>query len=354
MAGGKSKKVMCEKKTIHVPEVVTVERAPFAARLTCPLCDDIYEEATTITLCLHTFCRKCIVEKLQEEENCPVCDVHIGATPSDKLRPDYNIQSLREKFFPPKSTQPEQANSSESVLHAESSVEAQSADPTHELEVNDSPHRPAQTRRHRKKGGKKKGSAHHRQGPVINEPVVEKEGKQAEENQEEGHELASSEIESSSQSKEKECSDNSEIVKPLNSLALSKGKEKEKDKHDTGSSGTTGNMSGTVTGTGTGVLTGQPERKFTAVWFSLVASHDPDGSMTVAYIQKYLAQKLSLSDESEVEVVCQNLPVSPAVSMYDLVELWLQTPPKQKIRASVGQSAEKFMMVLHYRKAKNN
>ncbi|KAI4326537.1 hypothetical protein MLD38_031842 [Melastoma candidum] len=82
--------------------VVTVRGDKIAAFLTCPLCHKLLREATTISECLHSFCRKCIYEKIQEEElhYCPVCNIHLGSVPLEKLRPDHNLQDVRSKIFP--------------------------------------------------------------------------------------------------------------------------------------------------------------------------------------------------------------------------------------------------------------
>lgn len=68
----------------------------------CPLCHKLLREATTISLCLHTFCRKCIYEKLSDEDNdsCPECHISLGCVPLEKLRPDHNMQDIRAKIFP--------------------------------------------------------------------------------------------------------------------------------------------------------------------------------------------------------------------------------------------------------------
>ncbi|XP_074311444.1 E3 ubiquitin protein ligase DRIP2-like isoform X1 [Silene latifolia] len=82
--------------------VVKVRSEKIMACMTCPLCNKLLKEATTISLCLHTFCRKCIYEKLSDEDNdsCPVCDINLGCIPVDKLRPDHNLQDIRSKIFP--------------------------------------------------------------------------------------------------------------------------------------------------------------------------------------------------------------------------------------------------------------
>lgn len=68
--------------------VVKVKRETLESCMTCPLCNKLLKEATTISLCLHTFCRKCIYEKLSDEgmDCCPVCDIELGCLPVDKLR----------------------------------------------------------------------------------------------------------------------------------------------------------------------------------------------------------------------------------------------------------------------------
>ncbi|KAJ8770273.1 hypothetical protein K2173_012743 [Erythroxylum novogranatense] len=83
-------------------QVVKVKRETLEACMTCPLCTNLLKEATTISLCLHTFCRKCIYVKLSDEEVdcCPVCKIDLGVLPVEKLRPDHNLQDIRAKIFP--------------------------------------------------------------------------------------------------------------------------------------------------------------------------------------------------------------------------------------------------------------
>ncbi|ONK65223.1 uncharacterized protein A4U43_C07F34940 [Asparagus officinalis] len=70
--------------------------------MTCPLCKKLLRDATTIYECLHTFCRKCILEKLTDEEVdcCPICNIDLGCVPVEKLRPDHSLQDVRAKIFP--------------------------------------------------------------------------------------------------------------------------------------------------------------------------------------------------------------------------------------------------------------
>ncbi|CAL9153630.1 unnamed protein product [Musa hybrid cultivar] len=82
-------------------QVVRVKRERLVARMTCPICHKLLRDATTISECLHTFCRKCIYEKLNEEADCcPVCNIPLGCVPVEKLRADHNLQDLRAKIFP--------------------------------------------------------------------------------------------------------------------------------------------------------------------------------------------------------------------------------------------------------------
>ncbi|XP_075086464.1 E3 ubiquitin protein ligase DRIP2-like [Nicotiana tabacum] len=102
------------------------------------------------------------------------------------------------------------------------------------------------------------------------------------------------------------------------------------------------------------------------IWFTLVASDKQespsplpqipsryikikDVNMPASYIKKYLAQKLSLQSEDEVEIRMLGLPILPALPLYRLVELWLRAAPSSEIRkAKVGGSAKDFVMVLTY------
>ncbi|KAF8394333.1 hypothetical protein HHK36_020541 [Tetracentron sinense] len=83
-------------------QVVKVRRKKLEACMTCPLCNKLLNEATTISECLHTFCRRCIYEKLTDEEVdcCPICNIDLGCVPVEKLRPDHNLEDVRAKIFP--------------------------------------------------------------------------------------------------------------------------------------------------------------------------------------------------------------------------------------------------------------
>ncbi|EPY86093.1 polycomb group RING finger protein 3 [Camelus ferus] len=47
------------------------------AHITCRLCSGYLIDATTVTECLHTFCRSCLVKYLEENNTCPTCRIVI-------------------------------------------------------------------------------------------------------------------------------------------------------------------------------------------------------------------------------------------------------------------------------------
>ncbi|XP_012069761.1 E3 ubiquitin protein ligase DRIP2 [Jatropha curcas] len=83
---------------------VKVQREKLVSCITCTLCNKLFRDATTISECLHTFCRKCIYEKIAEEEldTCPVCNINLGCAPLEKLRVDHCLEDLKAKLFPSK------------------------------------------------------------------------------------------------------------------------------------------------------------------------------------------------------------------------------------------------------------
>ncbi|XP_062214639.1 E3 ubiquitin protein ligase DRIP2-like [Phragmites australis] len=82
--------------------VARVRREALSACITCPLCQGLLREATAIAECLHTFCRECIMDKINDDDGdcCPVCSIDLGCDPEEKLRPDHNLQDIRNKLFP--------------------------------------------------------------------------------------------------------------------------------------------------------------------------------------------------------------------------------------------------------------
>ncbi|KAG5630506.1 hypothetical protein H5410_002223 [Solanum commersonii] len=106
------------------------------------------------------------------------------------------------------------------------------------------------------------------------------------------------------------------------------------------------------------------------IWFTLVACDKQKGpsplpqissryikikdvNKSSSYIKKYLAHKLSLQSEDEVEIHMLGMPIQPSLPLKHLAKLWLDVAPNsRKILAKVGASAQEFsqefFMVLNY------
>ncbi|WMV47883.1 hypothetical protein MTR67_041268 [Solanum verrucosum] len=105
------------------------------------------------------------------------------------------------------------------------------------------------------------------------------------------------------------------------------------------------------------------------IWFTLVACDKQtcplplpqissryikikDVNKSSSYIKKYLAHKLSLQSEDEVEIHMLGMQIQPTFSLKNLAELWLRVGPNSgKNLAKVGASAQEFVMVLNYSRA---
>ncbi|CAN6209500.1 unnamed protein product [Urochloa humidicola] len=96
-------------------EVVMVRRSAVARCLTCGLCGGILRDATTVSECLHSFCRKCIMKKFEDEDTtfCPTCSTDLGCDPLEKLRADHSLLCIRLMLFPVKRRKVEEI----SLLH---------------------------------------------------------------------------------------------------------------------------------------------------------------------------------------------------------------------------------------------
>ncbi|KAG5588026.1 hypothetical protein H5410_048460 [Solanum commersonii] len=68
-----------------------------------------------------------------------------------------------------------------------------------------------------------------------------------------------------------------------------------------------------------------------------------------SYIKKYLAHKLSLQSEEEVELRMLGMPIHPDLPIKDLEKLWFRVAPHSgKSSVKVGSSAKELVMVLKY------
>ncbi|XP_040276548.1 polycomb group RING finger protein 1 isoform X2 [Bufo bufo] len=82
-------------------EVVKVKIKELNEHIVCYLCAGYFIDATTITECLHTFCKSCIVKYLQTSKYCPLCNIKIHETqPLLNLKLDRVMQDIVYKLVP--------------------------------------------------------------------------------------------------------------------------------------------------------------------------------------------------------------------------------------------------------------
>ncbi|XP_050265370.1 E3 ubiquitin protein ligase DRIP2-like isoform X2 [Quercus robur] len=368
-------------------QVVRVRRETIVACMTCPLCNKLFRDATTISECLHTFCRKCIYDKISEEELecCPICNTDLGCVPLEKLRPDHSLQDVRAKIFPSKRRK---VNAPEVVPSA--TLPARRKERSLSSLVVNTPRVSTQVTMTGRRSRAVARKAAALQGSRFSiEKLIKKE-----EDSVRDHPDSSSSPETSNKfpqntrqgsdakleaaqtntdgqgrktkSKEMKCRSKVEVEKNITDPVSSElGKPKilrrvrRKRKPGFGESEISPQAVLEAAGA-------KHERRFGPVWFSLVASEDQegnaplpqipacylrikDGNIPVSFIQKYLMRKLNLTSEAEVEIKCMGQPVVPTLQLYNLVDLWLQTASRsERVPASIGSSAKDFVMVLAY------
>ncbi|XP_020610031.1 polycomb group RING finger protein 1-like [Orbicella faveolata] len=80
---------------------VVIKICDLNPHVVCSLCAGYFVDATTITECLHTFCKSCIVKYFQTSKNCPMCNLQIHETqPLFNLRLDRTMQDIVAKLVP--------------------------------------------------------------------------------------------------------------------------------------------------------------------------------------------------------------------------------------------------------------
>lgn len=89
-------------KDLNFEKTVMFKIADLNQYLTCGLCKGYLYEASTITECMHTFCKNCIVRHCMEVSlHCPVCNILIHPTdPFVHIRLDRMIQDIVYKIMP--------------------------------------------------------------------------------------------------------------------------------------------------------------------------------------------------------------------------------------------------------------
>ncbi|OWF41464.1 polycomb group RING finger protein 6-like [Mizuhopecten yessoensis] len=82
-------------------EPINVQLRDINPYITCGLCGGYLYEASTITECMHSFCKTCIVRHTERHLNCPSCDAAIHPTdPFVHIRNDSTIQDIVYRLLP--------------------------------------------------------------------------------------------------------------------------------------------------------------------------------------------------------------------------------------------------------------
>ncbi|MEE6485584.1 hypothetical protein FKM82_014333 [Ascaphus truei] len=73
----------------------------FNPYITCNICRGYLIKPTTVTECLHTFCKSCIVHHFEESNDCPKCGNQVHETnPLEMLRLDNTLEEIIFKLVP--------------------------------------------------------------------------------------------------------------------------------------------------------------------------------------------------------------------------------------------------------------
>lgn len=92
-------------KSVLIDDNIIFRATVMNEYLTCALCMGYFRDATTVTECLHTFCKQCITAHFRSLTlqnflpSCPVCEICDVAL-VNKLKSDKILQTLVDKVFP--------------------------------------------------------------------------------------------------------------------------------------------------------------------------------------------------------------------------------------------------------------
>ncbi|KAL0903617.1 hypothetical protein M5K25_028008 [Dendrobium thyrsiflorum] len=394
-------------ESIGPPQEVRVQRKLLLACMTCALCHRLLRDATAISECLHTFCRKCIFDNLADEDAdcCPICNIDLGCVPLEKLRPDHNLDDIRTKIFPYKRRK---VNAPE-VLPLMTLPIRRKERSLSSLVV-DTPPIGTQTGLlgRRTKAAARKASTLRGSSPLTDEHA-KKDGDNSEhltQNSSSPESLnkmshsrrqnSSNGVNDSQNSREifvdKSSLQAQVIIKAEKTVGFASdgyedkvkvqshpSKPKFQDAKNSKASASSAAAKArrmhevirkrkVLRPSAQAVLDAADvgsERRISPIWLSLVSLSEGEGdtmlpqisasylriregNLPVTFLQKYLVKKLNLASEAEVEIACRGQPVNPALSFQDLTDQWLSSGPSQRIQASVGTSAKEFVMVLTY------
>ncbi|GFY90695.1 ABI3-interacting protein 3 [Actinidia rufa] len=411
-------------------QVVKVRREIISACMTCPLCNKILREATTISVCLHTFCRKCIYQKLSDEEvdSCPVCDIDLGCIPVEKLRPDHNLQDIRAKIFPFRRRKIKSPDVPPSISlpvkrkeRSLSSLVVSTPKVSMQTELTG-----RRTKSFARKSAPGRGSSFFIEEPIKKEEILTEEYTKSSSSPQTLDKISEDKKQSTSQTKpfhdqvpnkkenDTEAWEGNVDLWPLNCLVEAANrtkssklssqdsppaksepanvpdyevpvpKTKVKEHHHKSKVQEEKNGTSSLSGPVKRKRLHAADRKNASggcipqhrLWLECLELNKTeenllnlsmlndfregdiplpqisacylrikDGNVSVSFIQKYLVKKLDLTNEAEVEIMCQGQPLLPTLQLRNLVDLWSRTSSTSKrVSASVGSSAKDFVM----------
>ena len=80
---------------------LTFHLGPVRPHLICSLCDGYFRDPVTITECLHSFCKSCLLVALDHGiKSCPICQVNLSPDPKKKIMRDRILQEVVHQLFP--------------------------------------------------------------------------------------------------------------------------------------------------------------------------------------------------------------------------------------------------------------
>ncbi|CAN7111712.1 unnamed protein product [Brassica rapa subsp. narinosa] len=345
----------------------------------CLICKNLFDHPTNITECNHIFCRRCIEDKFTVEnlKACPVCNVDLGVDPLDKLKLDNTWDDLKKIFFKPNSgTSLKYSRKKKKYLTSHIATSSGGSTPPEPLEP--------------KKLGKQNNvlaGASTSKGCIQMETNSRKDkkeipvssddlGKSLSTTDKNNHIALIAETAITPNGKEKQNTVLTERIpgeKPKN-----KGKEKQESFSTPRTvSGQKGKVKASSSppvlkprmhvdmSSSQAAMSVEAEKN--KVWLSLIAARNQntynrpllpqicsqyirtDGNLPVSYLKKYVAKKLGLQSENEVEIWLREETVRSTQKLHELVDWWVQTTPVAERKSGmVGRSAAGFLMNLHY------
>nr|CAX73218.1 Polycomb group RING finger protein 3 [Schistosoma japonicum] len=85
----------------YMDELPAIQLSDLNEFITCKLCKGYLIDAVSITECLHSFCKSCIVKYSEEKRECPVCGILIHQShPLNYMSFDRTLQDIVYKIVP--------------------------------------------------------------------------------------------------------------------------------------------------------------------------------------------------------------------------------------------------------------